>query len=174
MTLNKLKYILSVALFGLLITGCEDPEQITSIDPVNWNSRLVNHPLSDSLERGQTYLSVYSEIYSMTMHRTHDLTATISLRNTSAEDSIFITHAEYFNTAGKSLRNYFEKPIYLRPMETVEIIIDEHDRQGGSGANFIFDWVKKPNSPEPLFEGVMITTSAQLGLSFTTTGQRIK
>ena len=158
----------------IILVACEDQAEMSSIDPVNWNKKTLNHPMPDSLEHGRTYLSVYSEIYSMSEHKTHDLTATINLRNTSYIDSIFITHAEYFDTKGESIRNYIKQPIFLTPLETVEIIIDEKDNQGGSGANFIFDWSIKPNTTQPLFEGVMITTSGSLGLSFTTQGKRIE
>ena len=58
-------------------------------------------------------------------------------------------------------------------METVEIVIDENDKEGGTGANFHFDWRIKPLSNEPLFEAVMISSFGQ-GLSFTTQGKRIK
>ena len=58
-------------------------------------------------------------------------------------------------------------------METVEIVIDQDDNEGGTGANFIFDWKIKPDTNEPLFEAVMISTYGQQGLSFTTTGIRL-
>jgi hypothetical protein len=45
-------------------------------------------------------------------------------------------NAKYYNTQGTLLRSYFEHPIYLAPLETVEIVIDEGDREGGTGANF--------------------------------------
>ena len=58
-------------------------------------------------------------------------------------------------------------------METVEIIIDEIDKEGGTGANFLMEWKINQTSNEPLFEGVMISTSGQQGLSFTTHGIKI-
>ncbi len=39
-------------------------------------------------------------------------------------------------------------------METVEIVIDETDEHGESGANFIFEWIIKATTPEPLFEAI--------------------
>jgi len=36
-----------------------------------------------------------------------------------------------------------------------------------------FDWKVKKQTPEPLFEGIMISTSGSHGLSFTTQGKRI-
>jgi hypothetical protein len=95
------------------------------------------------------------------------------MRNTNLKDSIFINNASYFDTEGNLIRTYFNKPIFLKPMETVEIVIDELDKQGGTGANFIFDWAIKQTSNEPLFEGIMISTSGQQGLSFSTIGKKI-
>ncbi|WP_369793829.1 DUF3124 domain-containing protein [Mangrovimonas sp. TPBH4] len=147
---------------------------MSSIHPVNWNNRTLQHPLGDSLTHGSTYLSVYSQIYSESEHRTHDLTVTVSMRNTNTADTVFINKAEYFNTRGHAIRTYFARPIYIAPMETVEIVIDEQDQEGGTGANFLFDWFINPNTHEPLFESVMISTSGQQGISFTTQGKRIE
>ena len=129
--------------------------------------------MAGDLREGSTYLSVYSEIYSESEHRTFNLTATVSMRNTSRSDTVFVHRAEYFNTQGVAIRSYFDRPILIEPMETVEIIIDEDDREGGSGANFIFDWAVRPGSPAPHFESVMISTYGQQGLSFTATGVHI-
>jgi hypothetical protein len=59
-------------------------------------------------------------------------------------------------------------------METVQIIIEEQDNEGGTGANFVFDWKIKANTIEPIFEAVMISTYGSQSISFTTTGKRIK
>ena len=157
----------------LLFTACTEPPDMSSVDPVNWANRRVELP-ADSLHRGTTYLSVYSHIYSQTEHRTHDLTATVSMRNVNQHDTVFIDRAEYFDTHGQSIRSYFNHCIILHLMETVEIVIDQQDQSGGSGANFMFDWHIRPGSAEPLFEGVMISTYGQQGLSFTTQGQRVE
>lgn len=156
-------------LIGLL-TSCEEEKSISSYDPVNWETREAKVSSSSSLQEGKTYLSVYSEIYSQSEHKTHGLTATVSMRNVSSTDTIFIKKAEYFSTKGELIRTYFKHPIYIAPMETVEIVVDETDAEGGTGANFIFEWAVKESSSKPLFEGVMISTSGQQGLSFTTSG----
>ena len=160
----------------LLIFSCAEQakKDVSSIDPVNWNNRMANIAEKDSLLEGISYLSVYSEIYSETEHRTHNLTSTISMRNTNLTDTIYITKAEYFDTKGNPIRTYFDQPIYIKPMETVEIVIDEKDQSGGTGANFLFQWLIKPDSHEPYFEGVMISTSGQQGLSCTTQGRRVQ
>ncbi|MFG6687422.1 DUF3124 domain-containing protein [Mariniflexile sp. HNIBRBA6329] len=164
-------FILIVILF--FNYSCEKEKEISSVHPTNWKHRTVNHPLSDSLEKGKTYLSVYSEIYSETEHRVHSLTATVSLRNINTNDTVYIDKAIYYNTHGEAIRTYFNETIFIAPMETVEIVIDEHDKTGGTGANFLFNWSIKPQSNAPYFESVMISTSGQQGISFTTQGKTI-
>ena len=61
-------------------------------------------------------------------------------------------------------------PIYVLPLETIEIVIEDRDIEGGSGANFVFEWAMKNKKNPPLFEAVMISTYGDQGLSFTTRG----
>ncbi len=168
-----IKKLLIIFIVGILTVSCNTKKETSAINPVNWNKRTVNHSLSDSLTQGTTYLSVYSQIYDQSEHRTFDLTVTVSMRNTNMRDTIYIDKAEYFDTKGKSIRKYLNETIYIAPMETIEIVINEMDQEGGTGANFLFDWRSHSKLNEPLFEGVMISTSGQQGLSFTTTGKRI-
>ncbi|MFL1896074.1 DUF3124 domain-containing protein [Aquimarina sp. 2-A2] len=165
---------LLVSMLLIIISSCNDNYEESDITPIDWQHRLVTSFPNDSLRTGTTYLSVYSQIYSLTQHRKHDLTATISLRNTSISDTLYINKATYYDTHGKLIRSYVTSSIFISPLETVEIVIDEIDKAGGTGANFIFEWTTKKESTDPLFEGVMISTSGQQGLSFTTQGRRIK
>lgn len=167
------------AFFSLLVllfffTSCENRQEISSFNAENWAKRTVDISSKDSLNYGKTYLSIYAQIYSLSEHKKHSLTAMVSLRNTSDKDSIYLLRASYYDTHGKLVRTYFDKPIYLAPLETTEIIIDEKDVTGGTGSNFIFEWKTPKNCPEPLFEGVMNSTMGQQGLSFTTQGKRIQ
>ena len=172
-----MKCIAILGLGALLATlsSCQEATRgVSSADPVNWARRTATPEPDESLRAGASYLSVYSEIYSQSEHLTHNLTATVSMRNTSRTDTLYIGRAEFFNTAGESIRNYFDHPIFIAPMETVEIVIDEHDQEGGTGGNFLFDWQVIPGADPPLFEAVMISTSGQQGLSFSTRGVEIQ
>ncbi len=111
--------------------------------------------------------------YSESEHRSHNLTATVSMRNTSCTDTIYICSADYFNTEGQLVHKYIDKTIFLKPLETIEIVIAQADNKGGTGANFVFNWQTPEKCSEPLFECVMISTYGQQGLSFTTKGIRI-
>lgn len=169
----KIKY-LSIPIVVFLVFSCNEKKETNSIRSENWTKRAISLKSKDSLEFGKSYLSVYSQIYSMTEHRTHNLTSMISMRNISDLDTIYLLRAEYYDTHGKSVRKYFDSPIFLAPMETTEIIIDEFDVSGGTGSNFIFEWQVPKDCPEPLFEGIMTSTMGQQGLSFTTQAKRIE
>lgn len=171
-----MKKQLILLVFGILIIfiSCGKKQEKATAKNTNWQGKVLSTPLPDSLMSGSSYLSVYSQIYSETEHLTHDLTATVSLRNTSSKDTVYILKADYFNTEGDYIRPYITQPIFLKPLETLAIVIEEKDQEGGTGANFIFDWRFKKNTSEPLFEAVMISTSGSQGLSFTTQGRRIE
>lgn len=154
----------------VLFFACNEQKEISSIDPENWSMRTANLNKKDTLEYGKSYLSIYSQIYSRSEHRINNLTSMVSLRNTNISDTIYILKAEYYGTSGKSVRKYFNQPIYLAPLETIDLIIDESDISGGTGSNFIFEWKIPRNSSEPLFEGVMNSTLGH----FITQGVRIK
>ncbi|MCM4155517.1 hypothetical protein DHD80_05835 [Gramella sp. AN32] len=163
-------------LISLFLISCEkkqkeDPEPPHSFE---LRGREIKLNAEDSLNSGSTYLSVYSQIYSLSEHRTHDLTATISMRNINLQDTVYISKADYYDTHGNLISSFINENILLKPMETLEIVIEEVDKSGGTGANFVFDWQAKDNVHAPYFEAVMISTSGKQGLSFTTQGVKIK
>jgi hypothetical protein len=154
-----------------MFSACENEDKSNdSFIAVNWEKHHANLKESDSLVRGSSYLSIYSKIYSITEHRSINLTVTASMRNISSTDTIYIESANYYNTEGDLIRTYVDHPIFLEPSETIEIVINEKDTHGGSGANFIFEWAHKKESYVPTFDAVMISTSGQQGISFTTQG----
>ena len=169
-----MKLLVPLFLFTVFFQACNNENKITPPAIIDWSKRMATGNNNDSLGMSSTYLSVYSHIYTLTEEKITDLTATISMRNTSMTDTLYVFKAEYFDTNGKSVRNYITQPIFIAPMETAEIVIEQKDNAGGSGANFIFDWKIKAGAPEPLFEAVMISTAGGQGLSFTTQGKRIQ
>lgn len=162
--------IFALIIFTSLLISCGQKNKKIAISPVNWDSRGIELNSSDSLTTGSTYLSVYSEIYQVTDDRTYNLTVTVSLRNINTSDTVYILNTKYYNTHGELIKTYSDHPIYIKPLETLEIVIAEADKTGGTGGNFIFDWATPKGVHKPYFEAVMISTTGQQGLSFTTQG----
>ncbi|MBO6880733.1 DUF3124 domain-containing protein [Winogradskyella sp.] len=168
-----MKKIVLIVFLAFGFYSCEEMVEEDDYLKVNWSARTTDVPNIDSLETGKSYLSVYSQIYSLSQHRKYNLTAMVSLRNTSETDTIYLLKSDYYDTHGELIKHYIDKPVYLLPMETLEIVIDEADVSGGTGANFIFDWATPKDSTKPIFEGLMSSTAATQGLSFTTHAKRI-
>lgn len=160
-----MKYTL--VLMMVLMLGCQQQAKF-EVNEENWSKRAADIEKMDSLVYGKSYLSVYSQMYSFTQKQKYNLTAMVSMRNVSEKDTIYLLRADYFNTHGANVRTYFDYPIFILPMETLEIVIDQADIEGGTGSNFLFEWKTPKNSPEPLFEGVMNSMQGTQGISFTT------
>ncbi|MEM6963229.1 MAG: DUF3124 domain-containing protein [Bacteroidota bacterium] len=130
---------------------------------------VVNEPVQTDF-RDTIYVPIYSSIYSQTKDESFLLTATLSIRNTSMSDSMYIQAIDYYNTKGDLVRKYTENTLFLKPLESIDYVIDEADESGGTGANFIIIWSAKDDRLKPVFEAIMISTRGQQGISFTASG----
>ena len=128
-----------------------------------------------SLSKGQTvYVSVYTHIYSGLKGRPFQLGATLSIRNTDPKHSITLESVKFYDTAGKLLKNYLEKPAHLDALVSTRYIIKEGESGGGSGANFLVTWKSEKMVNPPIIEAIMIGTRSGQGISFVSPGQVIK
>lgn len=124
------------------------------------------------LFRGQTvYVPLYSHIYSGDREQPFYLAATLSIRNTDRTHAITLTAVDYYDSDGKFLKHFLEKPLPLNAMATKRYVVPESDKSGGSGAKFIVIWQSVQPVAEPLIESVMISTKTQQGISFTSRGR---
>jgi len=124
------------------------------------------------LSKGQiVYVPAYSHIYSGNREQAFLLTVTLSIRNVDLAHPITLTKVDYYETQGKFLRKYLDKPVTLKPLESTRYIVPQKDETGGSGANFIVEWQSDNAVNPPIIESVMIGTQSQQGISFTSRGQ---
>lgn len=154
--------------------SCKDPiRKEVGVEILNQHmlDRRVETVIIDSLIR-QVYVPIYSDIYNQTRDSRTLLTATLSIRNTSIKDSLFVSKIDYYNTQGDLVRSYIDAPIYLKPMESIDYVIEQQDNSGGSGANFIIDWYSKKRL-HPLFQAVMVGGLGAQAFSFTTDGVEV-
>jgi len=126
------------------------------------------------LSKGQrVYVPAYSHIYSGNKERPFLLTVTLSIRNIDPTHLIKITLVDYYETQGKLLKKYIDKPAILSPLESLRYVIPEKDKSGGSGANFIVEWHSDKPVNRPIIESIMIGTKSSQGISFTSRGREI-
>lgn len=127
------------------------------------------------LSKGQTlYVSVYSHIYTAPKKIPYNLSALLSVRNTDPRQPISLVAADYYDTHGKLIRTYLQKPIVLAPLASTDIYIPEEDTAGGTGANFIVKWTAEREVNLPIVESVMVGMRSGQGISFVSQGQEIR
>ncbi len=192
--LRKVRSSICLVIAILLITGCQSlnvqstaqkpPSTPTDSCPqfsTELNEGVTPVP-SETLNpskivRGQTiYVPFYSQIYqSEGFGQRLDLRGTLSIRNTSETDEIRITRVHYFNSSGKLVKKCLENEhSVLSPLATTEFGIARRDDSGGSGANFIVEWVSEKPVSDPVIEAIMITTSGTHSYNFTSYGRVLK
>jgi len=119
------------------------------------------------------YVPAYSHIYIGDNERPFLLTVTLSIRNTDPKHKIKITRVDYYESQGKLLKKYLDKPVALNPLESKRYVVPESEKTGGSGAFFMVEWKSDKFVNPPIAESIMIGTQSQQGISFTSRGQVI-
>lgn len=176
---NQLTITLLVLCVSVLIsagfTSCEynNPNANTYSTEVAENPELDASGASGYDYVDSVYVPIYSDIYSQGKHLRFLLTSTLSIRNTSYSDTIVVHSIEYFNTRGDKVRDFIDHSIYVLPMATLEYVIEEDDKSGGSGANFIVVWSAKDDEVKAIIQSIMISVSGQQGVAFKTDGVSI-
>jgi hypothetical protein len=117
------------------------------------------------------YLPIYSSIFYENGKHTLELAATVSIHNINPTQAITVTRADYYDTQGRLIKRYLDKPLALAALQTSNLVVDKADTAGGTGANFLIEWKAESDAASPLIEAVMINASSNLGIAFTTTGR---
>jgi hypothetical protein len=132
------------------------------------------------LSRGQTlYLPIYSHVWHGDFEvegrfpLKSQVSALVSIRNTSLVTPIKVLSARYYSTDGKLLKEYIPTPKSVTPMGTMELFVERKESEGGSGANFIIRWESGTPTNPPIVEAVHAELKSTHTLSFTTTAREI-
>lgn len=134
---------------------------------------------AEVLERwlGQTvYVPVYSHIFADDRYRDTPflLTATLSIRNTDPDRPLTLKSVNYYDSEGRILQQYLDKPLTVGPLGSTHYLVPESESKGGAGAKFLVEWTAPTAVIAPIIESVMIGTKMQQGISFISIGRVIK
>ncbi len=127
-----------------------------------------------ALSSGQhLYLPIYAVIQYGDLDRSGaarelPVSALVSVHNTDMDKPIRLLGARYFATDGRFLRNFVPAPRVLKPMETVEFLVERRDVAGGSGANFVIQWESAVPVSPPLVQALHVELQTNRAIVFTT------
>lgn len=130
-------------------------------------------PAAPLTEKGRTYLPVYSSVMAGGGRTRIDFAVTLSIHNTSAALPLVLSRIDYFDTAGRVIQRYLDKPVAVRPYGSVQIVVAQSDTRGGLAANFVIDWESTARIDEPAIEAVMVSSYGAQGYSFLSQGRRV-
>ena len=157
------------------LTACHPPEKDPNIlysdehkDPIK--ELEVDMPKGNMAYQHLFYVPVYSNIYGYEESPKVMLSATLSIRNTSLDNSLYVTRIDYYNTHGDYVRPYLKKSIELPPMGTLNYIVEKNDDTGGDGANFVVAIESEAQNVSPLIEAIMVGTFSNKAFSFSSKG----
>lgn len=177
----KKNIVLKISVILLLVsiffpaTSCDKPANQTKREIKRVPEATEFRPVEIQATRrilGQVmYVPIYSSIYHYTDDNLLHLTATLSLRNISQKHSIVFTKIDYYDTNGKLIRSYLNKPFELGRMATKDFVVSENDLSGGTGANFLVEWESSEKVSAPLIEAVMIGVVGTKAFAFTSRGK---
>ena len=170
-----MKMLLLPILFLALFLSCQNNAKVTDTK-VNYPSHNYTYVDLDTASlryKEIVYLPVYSDIYHLDGTKRFLLTTTVSIRNMSLKESAYILNAVYNDSYGKLLRSFTTKAILLKPLESIEFVIEDKEDKGGAGASFIVEWGGDKYANQMLIQAVMIGTTGQQGISFTSHGEVI-
>ncbi|MDT0630820.1 DUF3124 domain-containing protein [Rubrivirga sp. S365] len=124
---------------------------------------------------GQTvYVPAYSHIFHQDGTRELDLTTTLSVRNTDPERAITVASVGYYDSGGRRVRGYAERPFQLGPLSSEAFVVEARDRTGGVGATFLVEWEAAAEVSPPIVEAVMVSTAQNQGISLLTRGRVVR
>lgn len=169
-------YLVIVVIFLVSCTSLKMPQKSQPPNnPAQSSQQVVTLNKNFQIAMGQTiYVPVYSRIYHNDERKILDLAATLSVRNTDLTNPMIVTAVRYYDSDGKLIKQYLERPIQLNALASTDFFVNRTDTSGGLGANFIVEWVSQKVISEPIVEAVMIATEFQQGISFVSPGKVIK
>jgi len=85
-----MRKIIKIIFISLIFLSCQSEIDKNLVQQPDWVSRKSEIINFNDYIQGKTYLPVYSHIYHIHEHQTFDLTITISIRNVSMTDSVYI------------------------------------------------------------------------------------
>ncbi len=148
---------------------------VVLLNLVLWAVPRVMAESEPKLSKGGTvYVPAYSHVYHGDKEHPFYVAAALSIRNTDPKHPITIVEMNYHDAKGQLLKKWLEKPVQIGPQASEEVIVKESDKSGGFGAHFIVKWKAGHEVNVPIMESVMIGSSGQQGISFTSRGQTIR
>ncbi len=148
-----------------------DTEEANLDGPLPPSLQPLTGPLPAFPVSGSVYVPLYSSLYVGGQRSLKNLSATLSLRNTSADQALIVTSMTYFDGNGKAVVELLDVPHVPAPMATAEFYTDQSGTSGGPVATVIVGWGAETSVDPPLIEAVILGNYGAKSISFISRGE---
>jgi hypothetical protein len=148
-----------------------DTDEANLDGPLPPSLQPLSGPLPAFPVSGSVYVPLYSSLYVGGRRSLKNLSATLSLRNTSADQALIVTSVTYFDGNGKAVVELLDVPHVLAPMATAEFYADQSSTSGGPVATVIVGWGAETSVAPPLIEAVILGNYGAKSISFVSRGE---
>ncbi len=148
-----------------------DTDEANLDGPLPPSLQPLSGPLPAFPVSGSVYVPLYSSLYVGGRRSLKNLSATLSLRNTSADQALIVTSVTYFDGNGKAVVELLDIPHVLAPMATAEFYTDQSSTSGGPVAAVIVGWGAETSIAPPLIEAVILGNYGAKSISFVSRGE---
>lgn len=131
----------------------------------------LSGPLPAFSVSGSVYVPLYSSLYVGGRRSLKNLSATLSLRNTSPDQALIVTSVTYFSDKGEAVVKFLDAPHVLAPMALAEFYIDQSETSGGPVATVTVGWGAETSIAPSLIEAVVLGNYGAKSISFVSRGE---
>lgn len=155
----------------LLVLEETDTEEATLDGPLPAVLQPLPEPVPEFSKAGSVYVPMYSGLYVGGQRSLTNLSATLSLRNTSADQSLVVTSIKYFNGRGESVADLLDAPRLMAPRTTAEVYIDQNKSNEDPVTGIVIGWGAGQSIAPPLVEAVIVGSYGIKSISFVSRGE---
>ena len=148
-----------------------DTDEVSLDRPLPTTLQPLTGPLPAFLGSGTVYVPLYSSLYVGGQRSLKNLSATLSLRNTSADQTLILTSVTFFDDTGKAVVKLLDEPHALAPMATAELYTDQSRTSGGPITAVIVEWGTEASGEPLLAEAVILGNYGAKSISFISRGE---
>ena len=148
-----------------------DTDQVNLDRPLPPALQPLTGPLPAFPVSGSVYVPLYSSLYVGGRRSLKNLSATLSLRNTSSDKILVVTSVAYFDEKGEAVAKLLDVPHVLAPMATAEFYTDQSATSGGPVAAVVVRWGAETSITPPLIEAVILGSYGAKSISFVSRGE---
>jgi hypothetical protein len=171
---SRLRIFGACALSTLMLLACAAEHPRDSI--VRTGGQTVDVPARTQLANGAIiHLPVFGYVSTLKAGRTLELTATVTIHNTSDQYPIVLLDVQHVDDQGKLQAHLIDEALEISPLGTVRWVIPGRNASLGIAHSLRLEWGSRQASlSDPIVEAVMIGTQSGQGASFTTEGKIVQ